>query len=583
MPAGGDETRLIRYNRFLLLVAGLGGLLYGIDVGIVGGAVPYLEATSHLSPAELSIIVAAVLLGSVFSTLFAGLLADWMGRKPLMMVSGIAFTLSIPVIALSQGYSALFFGRLLQGMSGGLVGVVVPLYLAECLSAEKRGRGTGIFQWMLTLGIFAAAVIGVLVSYHVDAVSRAGSADALFHAKDSAWRSIFWMSMPPGLLFVLGTFFISESPRWLFRRGQSDAAHTALLRSRTGEQAAIELHEMEGIASETVAKAKVREGRREPLLQRRYVLPFLLACVILSCNTATGINSVIGFNTNILISSGLKDVQAHWGYVIFTAMNFLLTTVGMTLVDRKGRKFLFLVGTSGIIVALTTAGLLFVRSEKNRTDVASAVQSQVGSDEQLTLSANQAARQLGANAVNEALTVIYSYGDFTGTTTPVALDDPAAAPIEITRKAALPGGKVESFFRNPFANLDAARTAPLHIDHAYLQQVPSESNGWLMAICLYVFVGFYAMGPGVCVWLALSELMPTRIRSNGMSVALVINQLVSTMLAAVFLPVVGKHGYSTMFFLFVGFTVIYFFTVLLFLPETKGKTLEEIEKHFETA
>jgi MFS transporter, SP family, solute carrier family 2 (myo-inositol transporter), member 13 len=583
MPAGGDEKRLIRYNRFLLLVAGLGGLLYGIDVGIVGGAVPYLEATSHLSPAELSIIVAAVLLGSVFSTLFAGLLADWMGRKPLMMVSGIAFTLSIPVIALSQGYSALFFGRLLQGMSGGLVGVVVPLYLAECLSAEKRGRGTGIFQWMLTLGIFAAAVIGVLVSYHVDAVSRAGSADALFHAKDSAWRSIFWMSMPPGLLFVLGTFFISESPRWLFRRGQSDAAHTALLRSRTGEQAAIELHEMEGIASETAAKAKVREGRREPLLQRRYVLPFLLACVILSCNTATGINSVIGFNTNILISSGLKDVQAHWGYVIFTAMNFLLTTVGMTLVDRKGRKFLFLVGTSGIIVALTTAGLLFVRSEKNRTDVASAVQSQVGSDEQLTLSANQAARQLGANAVNEALTVIYSYGDFTGTTTPVALDDPAAAPIEITRKAALPGGKVESFFRNPFANLDAARTAPLHIDHAYLQQVPSESNGWLMAICLYVFVGFYAMGPGVCVWLALSELMPTRIRSNGMSVALVINQLVSTMLAAVFLPVVGKHGYSTMFFLFVGFTVIYFFTVLLFLPETKGKTLEEIEKHFETA
>jgi MFS family permease len=581
--SASDDKRLVSYNRFLLLVAGLGGLLYGIDVGIVGGAVPYLEATSHLTPAELSIIVAAVLLGSVFSTLFAGLLADWMGRKPLMIVSGIAFTLSIPVIALSQSYSALFFGRLLQGMSGGLVGVVVPLYLAECLSAEKRGRGTGVFQWMLTLGIFAAAVIGVLVSYHVDAVSRAGSADALFHAKDSAWRSIFWMSMPPGLLFVLGSFFITESPRWLFRRGKSDAAHTALLRSRNPGQAAIELREMDGIASESAAKASVRQGRREPLLQRRYVLPFLLACVILSCNTATGINSVIGFNTNILISSGLKDVQAHWGYVIFTAMNFFLTTVGMTLVDRKGRKFLFLVGTSGIIVALTTAGLLFMRSEKNRIDVAAAVQSQVSPDQQLTMSADQAAHQLGANTGNQALTVIYSYGDFTGTTTPVDMNDPAAAPIEITRKAALPGGKVESFFRNPFADLDAARAAPLHIDHAYLQVVPSAANGWLMAICLYVFVGFFAMGPGVCVWLALSELMPTRIRSNGMSVALVINQLVSTTLAAIFLPVVGKHGYSSMFFLFVGFTVIYFLTVLFFLPETKGKTLEEIEKHFETA
>src|SRR6201984_2856533 len=126
-------------NTLLLLVAGLGGLLYGIDVGIIGGALPYLQASSQLSAGQLSIIVAAVLLGSVFSTLFAGLLADWMGRKPLMILSGTAFILSIPVIALSQGYSSLFLGRLLQGMSGGLIGIVVPLYLAECLSASTRG------------------------------------------------------------------------------------------------------------------------------------------------------------------------------------------------------------------------------------------------------------------------------------------------------------------------------------------------------------------------------------------------------------------------------------------------------------
>ena len=89
------------------------------------------------------------------------------------------------------------------------------------------------------------------------------------------------------------------------------------------------------------------------------------------------------------------------------------------------------------------------------------------------------------------------------------------------------------------------------------------------------------MGPGVCVWLALSELMPTRIRSNGMSIALVINQLVSTTLSGIFLPFVSKHGYSSMFFLFAAFTVIYFIVAAFFLPETKGKTLEEIEAHFE--
>jgi SP family myo-inositol transporter-like MFS transporter 13 len=141
---------------------------------------------------------------------------------------------------------------------------------------------------------------------------------------------------------------------------------------------------------------------------------------------------------------------------------------------------------------------------------------------------------------------------------------------------------VEAFFKNPFANLDAARTAPLKIERAYIGQVPDARHGWLVAAGLYAFMAFYAIGPGVCVWLALSELMPTRIRSNGMSIALVINQLVSTTLAAIFLPVVSKYGYSTMFFLFAGFTVIYLVTVTFFLPETKGKTLEEIEAYFET-
>jgi MFS transporter, SP family, solute carrier family 2 (myo-inositol transporter), member 13 len=158
-----------------------------------------------------------------------------------------------------------------------------------------------------------------------------------------------------------------------------------------------------------------------------------------------------------------------------------------------------------------------------------------------------------------------------------------AAPIQISRASCVPSSKVEAFFRNPFVSLEVARTAPLHIEHAYIASVPSAAHGWLVALGLYAFIAFYAMGPGVCVWLALSELMPTRIRSNGMSIALVINQLVSTTLAAIFLPVVGKYGYSTMFFLFTAFTLVYLLTVAFFLPETKGKTLEEIEEYFEAA
>ena len=576
----GSGSRLspAGYGRLMLLVAGLGGLLYGIDVGIIGGALPYLEATSHLSQGQISIIVAAVLLGSVFSTLFAGLLADWMGRKPLMLLSGIAFSISVPIIALSQSFASLFLGRLLQGMSGGLVGVVVPLYLAECLSAKVRGKGTGIFQWLLTLGIFVAALIGIYTSYHVAEIARTASAAALFAAKNSAWRSIFWMSLPPGVFFVVAGYFISESPRWLFLRGRIEAARKALERSRTPEQAAIEMDEMEQVA----AQGKHGVVYKEPLLSRRYVIPFLLACVILVCNTATGINSIIGYNVDILIQSGLNDVLAHWGYVLFTFMNFLMTVVGLQLVDKKGRKFLLVTGTSGVIVSLVAVGTLFLRTEKARYDARDAVQTLVTNGDSLSVKFDTSALQrVGAPNVNgpQSLAIIYSYGDFTSSTKPVLLGD--AEPAAIDRAGTIPSSKVAAFFQNPFANLDAARTAPLKIEHAYITPVPSSTNGWMVAFCLYAFVSFFAMGPGVCVWLALSELMPTRIRSNGMSVALVLNQIVSTTLAAIFLPVVGKYGYSTMFFLFAGFTVVYLVTAAFFLPETKGKTLEEIERIFD--
>jgi SP family myo-inositol transporter-like MFS transporter 13 len=582
MPSSADLGPIRSYNRLLLLVAGLGGLLYGVDVGIIGGALPYLEATSGLNASQLSIIVAAVLLGSVISTLFAGLLADWLGRKPLMMISGAIFVLSIPVIALSHGFGPLFLGRLLQGISGGFVGMVVPLYLAECLSAQDRGKGTGAFQWLLTLGIFLAALIGIYYSYRVSGLISSSSPEALLQVKDQAWRRIFWMSMPPGILFLLGSLFVAESPRWLYRRGRTEQAMNALLRSRTREQATVELQEMKQISLAT-PKGSVKDS----LLQRKYVLPFLLACVILFCNTATGINSIIGYNTDILLQSGLSDLHAHWGYVLFTFLNFLMTLIGMTLVDRKGRKFLLTLGTSGIIVCLLFVGILFRSIEKNRYDVRDAIQSRVGPDEKLVLHFDQtdAKGLLPANTFTSdrlALSVIYSYGGFEAATRAMRSAE-GEAPIPIDRQTSLPSSKVEAFFRDPFANLDEARTAPLKIEHAYISPLPDAVHGWLVALGLYGFVAFYALGPGVCVWLALSELMPTRIRSNGMSVALVINQMVSTTLAAIFLPVVGKYGYSMMFFLFCGFTLIYLLTAAFFLPETKGKTLEEIEAHFAAA
>jgi MFS family permease len=462
------------------------------------------------------------------------------------------------VIALSHGYGPLFFGRLLQGIGGGLIGVVVPLYLAECLPASNRGKGTGVFQWLLTLGIVAAAVVGIYYSYRVEAVAATGDAASLLIFKDQAWRRIFWVSLPPGILFALGSLLVTESPRWLFRHGKEELAHAALLRSRTPQQADLELREMK----ETAHIA-----------------------------TATGINSIIGYNTGILLQSGLSDLHAHWGYVIFTIVNFLMTMVGITLVDRKGRKFLLILGSGGMIVSLTAVGVMFLRTEKLNLDCRGPIQAMVGTNQELALrfDPSEADRLLAGNGYagsdirsdRASLAIIYSYGGFTASTGYARSGDPAAAPIQISRASCIPANKVEAFFKNPFADLDAARSAPLKIEKTLIGRVPDAGHGWRVAMGLYAFMAFFALGPGVCVWLALSELMPTRIRSNGMSIALVINQLVSTTLAAIFLPFVSKHGYSSMFFLFAGFTVVYFLVAAFLLPETKGKTLEEIEAYFE--
>ncbi len=124
------------------------------------------------------------------------------------------------------------------------------------------------------------------------------------------------------------------------------------------------------------------EKVRDSLLRRKYVIPFLLACVILFCNTATGINSIVGYNTNILLQSGLSDVEAHWGYVVFTLVNFLMTIGGVMLVDRKGRKFLLILGTAGIIVSLGATGALFHHTEKLHFDTrdARSIDGQSGPD-----------------------------------------------------------------------------------------------------------------------------------------------------------------------------------------------------------
>jgi MFS family permease len=232
--------------------------------------------------------------------------------------------------------------------------------------------------------------------------------------------------------------------------------------------------------------------------------------------------------------------------------------VAVALVDRKGRKFLLMLGTAGIIVALSSGAFVFHSFESQRVSVKDKLQQMVAGNS-LHLSPTFLAENSTQHAAPVALTVLYSYGD--GDHLATALSSEGGGALSITP--------------------EGSSASKLTIKQANVGPIPSEHTGWLVALCLALFIASFAVGPGVVVWLTLSELMPTRIRSAGMGIALLLNQGVSTLIAGVFLPVVGKYGYQAMFVFWALCTVVYFLTAAFFLPETKGKTLEEIELGFE--
>lgn len=304
-------------------------------MGIIAAALLYLTKTVSLTMEQTSIIVAAVLGGSMFSSLVAGLMPDWLGRRKMMIISGLLFVASVALIVISQSFGPLFYGRLLQGISGGVIAVVVPLYLAETLSVNDRGKGTAIFQFTLTFGIVTASFVGWFYTRQAEAaIAAAAGNDSLIRAaQDHAWRGMFLSVIYPGVAFFVGSFLLSETPRWLARKGKHEEA-LAALRLYTGKwDAELALHEIEANSSPGGGEFI---DKTESLLQKKYVVPFVLACVILACNQATGINSILAFLVLILRQAGMTANHATQGDVGVKVLNCLMTLVAVALVDKRG-------------------------------------------------------------------------------------------------------------------------------------------------------------------------------------------------------------------------------------------------------
>ena len=435
---------------FALVVAGLCGILYGLapSGGAISVALPYLKATTALTSAQLSLLVGACMVGAVPGGFLAGLLADRFGRRQALLFAAAVFAAGVPVVGFSGAdHTLMMAGFVAEGFGAGVAGVVMPLYLAEVVPADIRGKCTALFQLSMIVGILLSGLIGVALALGIGAADSESVSSA---AKTRCWKWVFLLEGLPALGVLALGFRLAESPVWLKKKGMGDE------------------------------ERGTRDDGRETmqtLFQRRYVIPFVLAVVILICTQTTGINVILGYSVTIFQAAGLSGAVANGADAFFKFAMLAMTAVACVLVDRRGRRFLLELGTLGIIGSLLTAGVVM-------------------------------------------------FG--------------------------LRGGWIAA----------------------------GPVSGWLVAGAFSVFISAFAVGPGVCVWLALTELMPDRIRAVGMSVALFLNQGVSTALQSTLLPLTDRIGYGWLFVGFSAFTVVYWATVHFFLPETKGRTLEEIESFF---
>lgn len=542
------------YTTLLVAIAALGGLLYGYDLGIIGTALLYLDKCVRLSEQEVGLLASAVMIGALASSVVGGGVSDLLGRKKSMIVSALLFILSVAMIVTAQGFWPLFFGRTLQGLSAGMIAVTIPVFMSECVPARIRGIGSTVFQLCITLGILLAMAAGAYYQSGVkEAVEAAGGdADRILKIQDQAWRQMFVSSIWPAAVFFAVALAVSESPRWLFRRGRRDQARAVLLKSRPPEQADLELQEMASISGTAAGAGAQVSGS---LFQRHYLVPLLMAVFLLGINQATGIVAVFTFPVVMLHQAGLSESAASHTGVWLALTNFSVTILGVLLVDRLGRKLLLKIGTGIIMLALLTGVATFWKVESGRQDVSARLRAAVAGNTLAIPVREIVPESAGPVQVN----VVYAF--------------------DSREQMAL----VRSDAENPVLELRPDPKAPnarLEIRRAKFSAAPGEQTGNIAFACLLLYIAGFAFGPGVCLWLMSSELLPTRVRSLGMGLGVLGNALVSIATTAIFLPVVGNFGYAAMWGLWLGCTLVYFLFAAFVLPETKGKTLEEIEAHF---
>lgn len=440
----------VGYVYLLASVAALGGLLFGYDTAVISGAIGYLAERFALDEHWKGWAAASALVGCIVGAAMAGVLSDRIGRKRVLLLSAVLFTVSAIGTAIPRDLTEFVVFRIVGGLGVGAASMLSPLYIAEVAPARIRGRLVSINQ--------LAIVFGMLVVYFVNAwIASLG--DTSWNVQ-SGWRWMFGSETLPAVIFLLLLFGVPESPRWLTKQGREPEAMAILTRVSGSQGAEAQMEEIRA----TIAEESGSVGQ---LLQPGVRVALVIAVVLAVLQQITGINVVLYYAPEIFKSTGLAANKAINDTVIVGAVNLAFTIVAIWVVDRLGRRPLLMIASAGMGASLAALGGAFY------------------------------------------------LGDFEGP--------------------------------------------------------------WVLLFTL-AYVASFAVAMGPVVWVVLSEIFPTRIRGRAMSIATVCLWIACFLVSQTFPWMLKTLQGATTFWFYAAMCAVAFLFVSLFVPETKGKTLEEIER-----
>ena len=454
------------YVNRVALIAALGGFLMGFDASVISGVVGFIETEFALSKFELGWAVASLTLTSTIAMMLAGPLSDRLGRRPVLMIAALLFTLSAAASAVAPDYATLVTARLLGGFGVGAALIVAPMYIAEIAPPAIRGRLVSFNQLNIVLGISAAYFCNYLI---LQLGQDPGSLAQALGLDTFTWRWMLGVGTLPALVYMVVLFFVPESPRWLLMRGRDSQARKVFGRCVGEMLAGAQVREVQ--ASLALEAGRPRGTLRE-LASPALKLVMTVGIAIAILQQITGINAVFFYAPMIFEQSGIGADASFMQAVLVGIVNLVFTIAAMLLIDRLGRRPLMIAG-----LALIAACMLLL-----------------------------------------------AWG------------------------------------------FSAAEPRPL-----------------VILIGMLGFVAGFAMSLGPVMWVLLSELFPNRVRGLAISACGLINSTISFVVQLVFPWELQVLGSATTFLVYGVFAVIGLVFVVRVLPETRGRSLEELEVELASA